>query len=97
MMAREDLTWETQVIGAGTEALLVTAVGAIMMSSFSQLGGPIGKFMIVWLVFGLEAAAAPFRNAFGERGLPLYAVEMDEREGQAFCPRCGRPVGRNDE
>ena len=87
----------TRSLVAGIAVLLVTAVGAIMVSSFGQFGGPIGIFMIAWVLFGLGAAAASFYNAFSERGLPLYEVEMNEREGQAFCPQCGRPVGGNDE
>jgi hypothetical protein len=68
-----------------------------MMSSFARMGGPIGIFLIIWLIVGLLAAAASFYNAFSERGLPLYEVELREGGEQSFCPQCGRSVGAADE
>lgn len=86
----------------GVAALLVTLVGAVMMSSFNtfQMGagmGFIGIFRIVWIVFGLVAAGASFYNAFSDRGLPLYEVEVDNGpRDEEFCPQCGKPVGSDD-
>jgi hypothetical protein len=86
----------TRSLVGGVVALLVTVVGAVMLSSWTRFDGTLGIFMIVWVVVGLVAAAASFYNALSERGLPLYEVEMRDEEGRSFCPQCGRPVGAED-
>jgi hypothetical protein len=87
----------TRSLLGGLAALLVTIVGAVMLSGFARVGGPIGIFLVVWVIFGLIAAAASFYNAFSERGLPLYEIDTEEDEDRVFCPQCGRPVGGDDE
>jgi hypothetical protein len=87
----------TRSLLGGLAALMVTIVGAVMLSGFAGVGGPIGIFLVVWVIFGLLAAGASFYNAFSERGLPLYEVDIDESDERAFCPQCGRPVGKDDE
>jgi hypothetical protein len=82
----------TRSIIGGVAAVMVTVVGLIMMSSTGGLGGPMGIFMILWVIIGLVAAGASFYNGFSDRGLPLYEVETGEREGAEFCPQCGRSV-----
>lgn len=87
----------TRSLLGGLAALLVTIIGAVMLSGFARVGGPIGIFLVVWVIFGLLAAAASFYNAFSERGLPLYEIDTEEEErDRVFCPQCGRPVGKND-
>jgi hypothetical protein len=80
---------------AGVLVLLVMVFGAVMLLSF---GGPRGlmlPFLLIWVIFGLVAAAAAFYNALSPRGLPLYEVDLEDDERQ-FCPDCGQPVSRAD-
>lgn len=87
---------------AGIGVLLVTLVGAVMMSSFGTFQAGMGTsftgtFRIVWILFGLLAAAASFYNAFSERGMSLYEVELDAAgKAESFCPQCGQPVSTDD-
>ena len=105
----------------GIAALAVMLLGLAMMGSFlgaagsmgmgSPMGGPIGLFMIIWVLFGLIGAGSAFYNAFSKRGLPLYEIDVERRGRLAdsladsleveggdgtFCPQCGQPVGRDD-
>lgn len=80
--------------------LVVMVVGLIMMTRFGgPTGGMFGPFIIIWVVVGLVGAAMAFYNAFSEKGLPLYEVDVEEDEGATgvFCPQCGRPVGEDDQ
>ena len=80
--------------------LVVTIVGLVMISRFGgPTGGMFGPFLIIWVVIGLVGAAMAFYNAFSEKGLPLYEVDVEEGEEDsgAFCPQCGEPVGEDDQ
>jgi hypothetical protein len=77
-------------------ALVVMVAGVWMLTSFGGFGGPPWPFVALWVVIGLGGAAAAFYNAFSRRGLPLYEVELDV-DGEEFCPRCGKPVGQDDQ
>jgi len=85
----------TRSLIAGIAALAVMVFGLVMMGRMPG-GGIFGPFMILWVLFGLIGAAAAFYNAFSERGLPLYEVDTESEEGDAFCPQCGRPVSADD-
>jgi drug/metabolite transporter (DMT)-like permease len=87
---------ERSLVG-GVVALLVMVVGVVMMLSFGGFSNFLLPFLLIWVLIGLVGAAVSFYNAFSRRGLPLYEVDMDEEEGTAYCPHCGRPVGREDE
>jgi hypothetical protein len=80
---------------AGVLVLLVMVFGVVMLFSFGGLRGMMLPFLLIWVIFGLVAAAAAFYNALSRRGLPLYEVDMED-DGTQFCPDCGRPVGRQD-
>lgn len=65
------------------------------------MGGAITAFRIAWVALGLFGAGASFYNAFSQKGMPLYEVDLEGNEGQTgregpFCPKCGQPVGRAD-
>jgi hypothetical protein len=84
----------------GVMALLVMVLGLAMMGGsggMGGMGGPLGTFMIIWVLFGLGAAGASFYNAFTRQGLPLYEIDMDHAAEPSFCPRCGKPVGAEDQ
>ena len=87
----------TRSLLGGLAALLVTIIGAVMLSGFARVGGPIGVFLVVWVAFGLIAAAASFYNALSKHGLPLYEIATEDEDERVFCPQCGRPVGKDDE
>lgn len=92
----------TRSVFVGIMALLVTVFGLIMMGQASGMPGPgMGPFVIVWVIFGLAGSAMAFYNAFSEKGLPLYEVDVEEgQEGDkssTFCPQCGRPVAADDQ
>jgi ribosomal protein S27AE len=54
--------------------------------------------MIAWVVITLVGAGISFYNAFSDRGVSLYRVDVDQEEFDAgFCPQCGRPVGEHDQ
>ncbi|MGD1996685.1 MAG: zinc ribbon domain-containing protein [Anaerolineae bacterium] len=74
---------------AGILALVVTAGGLAMIRPWAP-----GTFAFIWVAVGLGAAAASFYNAFSQRGLPLYEVDLEE--GTHFCPECGKPVEEKD-
>jgi hypothetical protein len=85
--------------------LVVMLVGLLMMPGDMGMGGPmggtIGIFKILWVAFGLIGAAASFYNAFSEEGVPLYEVDIEEKEQLAsgtgvYCPECGKPVREDD-
>ena len=91
---------------AGIMALVVMAVGLVMMSGaggfgpsmMPGVGGIFTIFKILWVVVGLVGAGAAFYNAFSREGLPLYEIETErseDEEGQ-YCPQCGRSVSAND-
>lgn len=100
----------TRSLIAGIAALVVTAVGLLMMSSLGQfggfgspmpgMGGVFGIFKIVWLAIGLIGAGVSFYNAFSRKGVPLYEIETDQEQsshnGDQFCPQCGRPISSTD-
>jgi hypothetical protein len=77
-------------------ALVVMLAGLLMMSSVGGFGNLILPFLAVWVLFGLGGAAVAFYNAFSKGGMPLYEIDMDDNAG-GFCPRCGKPVGSEDE
>jgi hypothetical protein len=79
----------------GVLVLLVMVFGAVMLLSFGGARGMLLPFLLIWVIFGLVAAAAAFYNAFSRRGLPLYEIDLEE-DGTQFCPDCGQPVGRAD-
>ena len=81
---------------AGVLVLLVMVFGAVMLLGFGGPRGMMLPFLLIWVIFGLVAAAAAFYNAFSRRGLPLYEIDVERDEGTRFCPDCGRPVGRGD-
>jgi hypothetical protein len=87
--------------------LVVTAFGLVMMSGAGGMpfpgGGTFALFRIIWLAFGLIAAAVSLYNAFSKEGMTLYEVETDQErrygvpdEGEGYCPQCGKPVGDED-
>jgi ribosomal protein S27AE len=89
----------TRSLVGGIMFLLITILGFVMMSSFPG-GGPIGIFMIVWLIFGVVGAGISFYNALSERGVALYEVDTEHEhkdEALEFCPECGREVSWDDE
>jgi ribosomal protein S27AE len=87
----------TRSLIGGILVLAVTFLGLLMIESVGggPLGGPPAIFKLFWLGFGLIAAGAAFYNAFSERGIPLYEVDLEENK--SFCPQCGQPVGENDQ
>lgn len=92
----------------GILMLVVMVVGLFLMPGRSILGpgspmgGALTAFRIVWIAFGLIGAGAAFYNAFSQKGVALYEIEMDgeeeqpRQEGGPFCPKCGRPVAKSD-
>lgn len=91
----------TRSLFAGILMLLVTIVGLAMMGSAGPMvPGGFGPFIIIWVVIGLVGAAMAFYNAFSSEGLPLYEVDVDQKQEEkpqgAFCPQCGEPVAEAD-
>jgi hypothetical protein len=77
----------------GILALVITIAGLIIMSGAP---GGFGPFLIIWIMFGIVAAAVSFYNAFSRRGLSLYDIEKEDREYDdeaRYCPNCGKPAG----
>ncbi|MBN1249235.1 MAG: zinc-ribbon domain-containing protein [Anaerolineae bacterium] len=99
---------KTRSLIAGILMLVVMVVGLFLMPGRgilgvpSPMGGAISAFRIVWIAFGLIGAGAAFYNAFSRKGVALYEIDMeDDEEGDRradgpFCPKCGKPVGKND-
>lgn len=85
----------TRSLVGGILGLAITFVGLWMLSRFGGVGGPPWPFMVLWVIVGLGGAAVSFYNAFSKRGLPLYEVDTEADRG-TFCPRCGKPIGRED-
>jgi hypothetical protein len=83
----------TQSLIGSIAMLLVMVVGAVLMTS---IAGVPPLFLALWIIFGLGAAAVAFYNAFSEKGVPLYEIEARDDTADAFCPNCGRSVGRDD-
>ena len=88
----------TRSLIGGIAALLVTAVGLVMMSQFGGLRGMLLPFMLLWVLIGLIGAAVSFYNAFSREGVPLYEIDTDrgDRGADAYCPQCGKAVGQSD-
>jgi len=70
-----------------------------------MVGGPFGGppdifriFPLLFFVLTLIIAAASFYNAFSERGIARYEVEIEEGGAGTprFCRSCGRPVAPDD-
>jgi hypothetical protein len=95
----------TRSLITGVMALVVTFLGAVMLSAAPD--GIFGIFRLVWILFGLIAAGAAFYNAFSKEGISLYEIESrqdrSERRDPArpdfepgdvarFCPNCGKPA-----
>jgi hypothetical protein len=79
---------KTRSLIGGILMLVVMIVGLMMMPGDMGIGGPVGGavsiFKILWVAFGLIGAAASFYNAFSEKGVPLYEVDMEgELESEA--------------
>lgn len=92
----------TRSVFVGILVLLVTLFGLTMMGRASGMPGPgMGPFVIMWVIFGLAGSAMAFYNAFSEKGLPLYEVDVGRRQegdgSSAFCPQCGRSVAADDQ
>ncbi len=101
----------TQSLIGGIAALAVMIVGLVIMSSFNTglhsigFGNPGGAnafgnitsiFMIVWVLFGLIGAGVSFYNAFSEKGVPTYEIDLKNQGNSSFCPQCGKPIGDSD-
>jgi hypothetical protein len=88
-------------IVAGIAALAVMLVGLIMLTSVGSIPAP---FVIVWILIGLLGAGVSFYNAFSQKGLPLYEVDIDRKRDSPtplgssgkFCPNCGQPTSKSD-
>jgi ribosomal protein S27AE len=98
---------KTRSLVAGILMLVVMIVGLFMLPGSGALGpgfpmgGAITAFRIAWVAFGLIGAGASFYNAFSQKGMPLYEIDLEGDEGQVgqegpYCPKCGQPVGRAD-
>jgi hypothetical protein len=95
-----------QSLVGGIMALVVMVMGLVMLGSYRSNAqgfgnvpgtGFLGVFMVVWVLFGLVGAGAAFYNAFSQRGLPTYEIDVDDEDpSTGFCPQCGRPVTEND-
>lgn len=96
-------------LAAGVGVLLVTFLGCAMFGTFGSFAwgmggvgpgmsfGPMGLFGIIWVVFGLVGAGVAFYNAFSDRGVALYEIEMDEADSGAFCPQCGKRIAEDSQ
>lgn len=82
-------------------------IGLFVLLGFPSViggGGPFGAppifglFPILFFVVTLIIAAASFYNAFSDRGIASYEVEIEEpgTGSTRFCPSCGRAVGEGD-
>lgn len=95
----------TRSLIGGILMLAVMAVGLFLMpgpgivGGMPGMGGALSVFRILWIAIGLIGAGVSFYNAFSEKGVPLYEIETDggqHPEGEAYCPKCGAPVGKDD-
>ncbi len=101
----------TRSLIGGVVALIVTAIGLVIMPSAGMPGGmggmpgasdPFAIFRIAWVAIGLIGAGVSFYNAFSSKGVSLYEIDprddlhrSNPDEG-SFCPKCGKPIGKDD-
>lgn len=93
---------KTRSLIAGIASIVVMIVGLVMMTRFGGFGVGIARFLwpfaVAWVLITLIGAGISFYNAFSDRGVSLYRVDMDQEAFDAgFCPQCGRPIGERDE
>jgi len=85
----------TRSLVAGIMLLVAIGLGLAMMSQCGSMGGLFDLFQPIWVIVALAGAGLAFYNAFSRRGVPLYEIDMSNKEQGAFCPQCGRPAGTN--
>ncbi|MDQ4077588.1 MAG: zinc ribbon domain-containing protein [Chloroflexota bacterium] len=97
----------TQSLVAGIVAIAMGLFVLVMFTGMGGLfpGGPIGGafglFPLLFLVVVLVIAVMSFYNAFSEKGVPTYEIDIEsdrnrESNGGRYCPNCGEPVGERD-
>jgi hypothetical protein len=70
--------------------------GLVMMGQVGIARGFLAPFMVIWVAIGLVGAVVAFYNAFSRKGVALYEIETDGEQAGAYCPQCGKPIGRGD-